>query len=701
MSGKSSIKEQIKHRSRWTILALGLVGVAIFIKIIYLQTSQKKELMSKVVDFQMKERIIDATRGNIYASDGQSLLATSIPKYQVVIDPYQSKKELFESSIDSLSILLSAYFQDYSYFEYKEKISKARKAKTRYMLLGGSRKLDHVEKEKIHKFPLFREGPNKGGGRFEIEEYRFLPFDNLAMRTIGKLDRKTKKIGDFGIEASFENYLRGKDGKGFYERLAGGYQKPVNLESDINSEPGWDVVTTLDVNFQDIIESSLRNQVFKTQAKYGTVVVMEIATGEVKAIANLTRTTDADGVISYIEDQNYAVKEGTDPGSTFKLPTMVALLEKANLQPTEHGVNCSGEISHNGLSFTCSHKHGVLTVQEIFEQSCNIGIYSLMKKHFGFSTAEDYFAYLRQFRLDKPSGFQLKGEPYPVLKNSKSSTFSGTTVPWMSIGYESRITPIQMLTFYNAIANEGRWIQPIIVKEIRRGAKVEEVFTANRISKPICSFSTLKKIRQMMEGVVTNGTAKNVNGGTCQIAGKTGTSQKRVGGNYKQGLYYTSFIGYFPAQKPKYSCVVVIDEPIGSNIYASDVCAPVFKTIADKIFAYDISMHPRLVLKSNVQKLADKQNPGKISDHKSIAQRLGIQNQPSGDGFTQPRVVKDDSVVWETKKMDKSLESIKGLSLKDALPLLENKGFRVRYSGFGRVKTYTIIGKNIVALVLQ
>jgi cell division protein FtsI (penicillin-binding protein 3) len=342
-----------------------------------------------------------------------------------------------------------------------------------------------------------------------------------------------------------------------------------------------------------------------------------------------------------------------------------------------------------------------LTVQEIFEQSCNIGIYSLMKKHFGFSTAEDYFAYLRQFRLDKPSGFQLKGEPYPVLKNSKSSTFSGTTVPWMSIGYESRITPIQMLTFYNAIANEGRWIQPIIVKEIRRGAKVEEVFTANRISKPICSSSTLKKIRQMMEGVVTNGTAKNVNGGTCQIAGKTGTSQKRVGGNYKQGLYYTSFIGYFPAQKPKYSCVVVIDEPIGSNIYASDVCAPVFKTIADKIFAYDISMHPRLVLKSNVQKLADKQNPGKISDHKSIAQRLGIQNQPSGDGFTQPRVVKNDSVVWETKKMDKSLESIKGLSLKDALPLLENKGFRVRYSGFGRVKTYTIIGKNIVALVLH
>jgi cell division protein FtsI (penicillin-binding protein 3) len=701
MSGKSSIKEQIKGRSRWTILALSIVGAAIFFKIIYLQTSQKAELLSKVIDFQMKERIIDATRGNIYASDGHSLLATSIPKYQVVLDPYQSKKELFDNSLDSLSILLSAYFQDYSYLEYKEKISKARKTKTRYMLFGGNRKLDHVEKEKIEKFPLFREGPNKGGGRFEIEEFRFLPFNNLAMRTIGKLDPKTKKIGDFGVEASFENYLKGKDGKGFYERLAGGYQKPVNLESDINSEPGWDVVTTLDVNFQDIVESALRNQVFQTQAKYGTAVVMEIATGEVKAIANLTRITDADGVVSFIEDQNYAVKEGTDPGSTFKLATMVALLEKANLQLTEIGVNCPGEIRHNGLSFTCSHKHGELTVQEIFEQSCNIGIYSLMKKHFGFATAEDYFAYLRQFRLDKPSGFQLKGEPYPILKNSRSSTFSGTTVPWMSIGYESRITPIQMLTFYNAIANDAQWIQPIIVKEIRRGTKVEEVITANRISEPLCSANTLRKIKQMMEGVVLNGTAKNVNGGTCQIAGKTGTSQKRVGGNYKKGLYHTSFIGYFPAKKPKYSCVVVIDEPVGTNIYAADVCAPVFKTIADKIFAYDISIHPRLVLKSDVQKLVTKHNPGKIVDHRYIGQKLGINNQPEGEGFTNPRIVRQDSVVWETKNIDKNIEAVKGLSLKDALPLLENKGFKVKYSGIGRVKAYSMVGKNIVALVLQ
>lgn len=701
MTGKSSIKEQIKQRSRWTIAVIILVAVAIFIKIIYLQTTQKSKLLAKVENLQMKERTIDATRGNIYASDRQSLLATSIPKYQVVFDPFQSKKELFETSIDSLSLLLSSFFQDYSNLEYKEKISKARKAKVRFMVFGGNRKLDHLDMEKVQKFPLFREGSNKGGGRFVVEEFRFLPFNNLAMRTIGKLDRKNKKIGDFGIEASFENYLKGKDGKGFYERLAGGYQKPVTLDSDINSEPGWDVITTLDVNFQDIVESSLRNQVIKSQARYGSAVVMEVATGEIKAIANLTRISGEDGVINYIEDQNYAVKEGTDPGSTFKLATMVALLEKAKLKPSDMGVDCLGEIRHNGLSFTCSHKHGILTVQQIFEQSCNIGIYSLMKKHFGFSTADDYFAYLRQFRLDKPSGFQLKGEPYPVLKNSKSSTFSSTTVPWMSIGYESRITPIQMLTFYNAIANDGQWIQPIIVKEIRKGIKIEETFTANRISDPLCSESTINYIKQMMEGVVINGTAKNINGGTCQIAGKTGTSQKRMGGNYKKGLYHTSFIGYFPAKKPKYSCIVVIDEPVGANIYAGDVCAPAFRAIADKIFAYDISMHPRLVLKSDVQKLANKQNPGRIDDNHIIAEKLGIKNGPMGEGYANPRAITSDSVVWERRNPDNNLESIKGLSLKDALPLLENKGFKVKYSGGGKVKDYSLIGKNMVALVLQ
>jgi cell division protein FtsI (penicillin-binding protein 3) len=696
----NSIKEQIKSRSRVTIILMACIGVLIAIKIVILQTSKKKELLAKVVDIQRKERVIDATRGNIYASDGRSLLATSIPKYKTVFDPSQSKLPLFEANIDSLAMLLSEFFKDKSFLEYKEKITDARKAKLRYIEFGG-RRIDHTEKTIVENFPLFRDGANKGGGRFEMEGHRFLPFNNLAMRTIGKLDRDTKKVGDFGIEASFENYLKGKDGKGFYERMAGGIYKPVNSEADIDSEPGLDVITTIDVNFQDIVESALRSQVIKTQAKYGSAVIMEVASGEVKAIANLTRSINGSDEINYIEDQNYAVKAGTDPGSTFKLASMAAIIEKANLNLNDFGVDCPGEIKHNGLSFTCSHKHGVLTVQQIFEMSCNIGIYTLMRDNFGFKNAENYFEYLRRFRLDKPSGFQLKGEPLPLLKNTKSATFSGTTVPWMSIGYESRITPIQMLTFYNAIANNGYWVQPIIVKETRQGLKTINTFEANKITSAICSEKTVKKLHNMMEGVVDNGTAKNVTKGNCTIAGKTGTSQKRIGGGYKKGMYYTSFIGYFPAQKPKYSCVVVIDEPIGTNVYGADVSAPVFRAIADKIFAYDISMHSKLALKSNPEKLTVHNQVVKNQDIKTIGNKLGINNLPENDGYSKPKMYKNDSIAWQSTKADKKIEDLVGMTLKDALPMLENKGYRVSYSGLGKIKNYSLIGKNSIDLILK
>lgn len=697
----SPIKEQIKYRSRLTIYLMAAIAVLILLKIIYLQSTQKIKLLAKVKEFEKKERVIQATRGNIYAADGRSLLATSIPQYKVIINPSQSKKVLFENSLDSLALKLADFFGDKSYLEYKEIIYRGRKNGSKYIVLG-NRKIEHLEKITIEKFPLFKEGVYKGGGSFDMEEYRFLPFNNLASRTIGKLDPKNKREGHFGLEASFENYLRGRDGKGFYEYLAGGNYKPKDLDSDIDAEAGLDIYTTLDVNFQDIVESSLRNQVTKMQAKYGSAVIMEVATGEIKAIANLSRHVSSSGEIQYYEDKNYAVAEGTDPGSTFKLATMAALIEKAKLNLNEFGVDCSGELIHNGLSFTCSHEHGTLTIQQIFEQSCNVGVYSLMKKHFGFKSTSDYFEYLQRFNLDKPSGFQLKGEPLPVLKNSKSSTFSGTTIPWMSIGYESRITPIQMLTFYNAIANDGYWVQPIIVKETRNGLKTIDKFYANKIETAIASEETIKKTQKMMEGVVLNGTAKNVSQGHCQIAGKTGTSQKRVGGHYRAGSYYTSFIGYFPANNPKYSCIVVIDEPQGANIYAADVSAPVFRSIADKIYAYDVAMHPQTPAKANLQKLGASRFLGRKEDHKALNEGLGLKYYPAGEGFFTNESYKKDSIKWVPLDTEKNgLNAMIGMSLKDALPLLENKGYRVKYTGMGKVRDYNLEGKSTVKLVLN
>lgn len=676
-----------------------LLSMLIVFKIIRFQTSEKEELMSLVRDTQMKERVIEAARGNIYASDGFSILATSTPEYRMVLDPSVARPAVFEAHVSALAEKLAAYFKDKSAAEYKEKMMTARKAKLRYIVINNKR-LTYREKAKLETFPLFDIGPAKGGGFFEEKEIRFHPYHTLAERTIGNLDKKDTRKGATGIEAEFDTYLKGVDGKGFYERLPGGYMKPVDLESDIASTPGLDVVTTLDVNFQDIAESALRTQVNKTQARYGSVVLMETETGEVKAIANLTRHTDAGGQVYFSDDINYAVTSGTDPGSTFKLASMLAMLEKSDLKPSDHAVTCNGTIRHNNVTFTCAHNHGDLTVQEVFEKSCNIGIYALMKRTFGFARSDDFYSYLQKFCLDKPTGFQLKGEPAPLIKNASSKTFSSTTIPWMAIGYESRITPMQMLAFYNAVANGGYWVQPRLVKEVRSGNTPVYTFPAKRVSSPIASKSSITEVQRMMEGVVKNGTARNIHFGECTAAGKTGTAQKRVNGSYQKGMYYTSFIGYFPAAKPRYTCLVVIDEPIGQNVYGGDVCAPVFKTIADKIYAYDMGMHKTQIVKAEAGKTADKLAVGRATDQAAIARKLNFSQRPAGDGWLRPATVGKDSVIWVARQVDDDLNNLIGLTLRDALPVLENKNLTVRHSGFGRIADVSREGRQVY-LVLR
>lgn len=699
MAAGSKIKDTFIQRS-WIIWgALLFLSMLIVFKIIRFQTTQKEELMNLVRDTQMKERVIEARRGNIYAADGFSILATSTQEYKMVLDPSVARPAVFDSRISALSEQLAAYFKDKSAAQYKEKILAARKAKLRYMVLNNKR-LSYKEKAELETFPLFDIGSAKGGGFFEEKEIRFHPYLSLAERTIGNLDKKDIRSGATGIEAEFDAYLKGIDGKGFYERLPGGYMKPVDLESDIASTPGQDVITTLDVNFQDIAESALRAQVSKTQARYGSVVLMEIETGEVKAIANLTRHTDAAGQVYFSDDINYAVTSGTDPGSTFKLASMLAMLEKSDLKPTDHAVTCNGVIRHNNVSFTCSHGHGDLTVQEVFEKSCNIGIYTLMKRTFGFGRSDEFYSFLQKFYLDKPTGFQLRGEPAPLIKNAASKTFSSTTIPWMSIGYESRITPMQMLAFYNAVANGGYWVQPLLVKEIRSGNTAVHTFPARRMSAPIASKASIAEVQKMMEGVVKNGTARNINFGECTAAGKTGTAQKRVNGGYQKGLYYTSFIGYFPVVKPRYSCLVVIDEPLGQNVYGGDVCAPVFKTIADKIYAYDMGMHKTRIVKAEAGKTADKMAAGKATDQAVIARKLNFSQRPSGDGWLKPAPAGKDSVVWVARAVEGDLSNLIGLTLRDALPVLENKNYIVRHTGFGRIADVTQEGRQ-VHLVLR
>lgn len=699
MSQQSTIKKTFIDRS-WIILAvLVVLAFGISYKILRLQTTEKEELLNSIQNIQIKSLTIPAKRGNIYASDGSGILATSTLEFRTAFDPSVAKPELFNKSINGLAEKLSKFFKDNSSAYYKEKILAARKAGLRYLILN-KEWISFTDKEVIEGFPLFKEGSLKGGGFFEEKEFRFHPYNSLAERTIGNLDAN-RKNGATGIEAEFNNYLKGVDGSGVYERLAGNHYKPVNQDADIAAVPGQDVVSTLDVNFQDMAESALRNQLLKTQANYGSVVIMEVETGEVKAITNLKRYVGQNGESYFLDNRNYAVMVGTDPGSTFKLASMLAILEKSDIQPTDFAVDCRGNIRHNNLNFTCSHAHGKLNVEEVFEKSCNVGIYALMRKTFGFSKSNEYYSYLEKFRLTKPTGFQLKGEEAPLIKNADSKSFSSTTIPWMSIGYESRITPLQMLVFYNAVANNGHWVQPLLVKEIRSGNVVEKTFTANKPYGRIASESSIKAVQKMMKKVVLQGTAKNIKDGECTIAGKTGTAQKRVGQRYSSaGAYYTSFIGYFPTHKPKYSCVVVIDEPKGQNVYGGDVCAPVFRIIADKVYAYDMGMHKTFALKSGSNKDAKAFAIAKATDQVVIAKKLGISSYPESDGWVSPKLV-DNKVVWKEARVEGDMQNLVGLTLKDAIPILENKNYKVRYSGLGRVSEVEFIGGRTVKLLLR
>lgn len=698
MSTKPSIRDEIQWRAKLTFGLVFLIGTLIVAQIFVVQVFQKKKWMAKVEKVQRKPMKIKATRGNIYATDGSSLLATSVPQYRVGLDVTRAKTKYLDTKLDSLTRLIADFFQDRSAAQYKELIVNARRGGKVKFVAFGNRLVDFQEMEEIKSYPFFREGPMKGGGKFEQLNRRVMPFDDMALRSIGKLDRDTQTRGDFGIEFSFNNYLAGRDGVGFFQRLAGGVWKPLEDTPEVRPESGQDVVTTIDVNFQDIVESSLRNQVVSTNAKYGSAIVMEVATGQIKAITNLSRRTKNDQVY-YTEDFNYAVKGGTDPGSTFKLATMVAVLEKSKLGLDDFAATCNGTIMHNNIEMKCSEEHGSQTVRQVFEHSCNIGVYALVKKYFGFSKADNFVAYMKTFRLDKPVGFQLKGETDPIIKDNKSSTFSSTTIPWMSIGYESRLTPLQMLTFYNAIANNGHWVQPYIVKEIREADRVIEKFEGRKEEGQICSDRTIKMAHEMMKGVVENGTARNINTGFCKVAGKTGTSQKRENG-YVRGQYYTAFIGFFPADNPKYSCAVIIDEPHGANLYARDVAAPVFRTIADKVFAYDVAIHPANNKNSNIQKIENHEQSGYAEDFRTVAETLGLQNVPSNAGWAKA-VKNGNSIAWRKVNETTDVPNVEGMTLRDAIYLLENKGYKVKYSGLGKVANFAVEPSKTVSLTLQ
>ena len=603
----------------------------------------------------IKEVVVKANRGSIYADDG-SLLATSVPKYDIRFDAVTVSKKNFNEGLKSLCDSLSGLLGKSSGY-YVSKLNKARRTKNRYTLIA--RNLGYSDYVNIKSFPIFNLGAYKGGIIVEQNTIREHPISEIARRTIGW------KGSGAGIEGAYgEDFLKGEDGRRLKQKIAKGQYKPINDENEIEPRNGLDVISTININIQDVAHHTLLNQLEKFDAEHGTVVVMETKTGEVKAISNLKRNSKG----KYSEQLNHAVGESHEPGSTFKLMVMVAALEDKAIDSSTVVDTENGVLTFYGKHVRDSRKggYGKITAARAFEVSSNTGFVKIVHKGFK-NDPERFVNRLYNMGLNEELGLNFKGEGKPFIPHPDDKLWSGISLPWMAWGYGVSLTPLQVLTFYNAIANNGEMVKPRFVKEIRnfKNSTPIKVFEKEILNPKICSDATIGKVKEMMKNVVVRGTAKNIYSENFSMAGKTGTCRTNYGNKSNPKQYIASFSGYFPAENPKYSCIVVIHKPNTSiGYYGNVVAAPVFKTIAKKIYT-----DTPLVDEVNIDKVSEK----------------SLQNSY-------------ESFYVKSQKDYKLVPSVIGMSGMDALAFLENLGLKVFIKGNGKVINQSLnVGEKIVA----
>ena len=690
---KGNVKKSIVTRVRLAFLGVAVFSGAIFWKATKIQFQEGAKWRALETERRISYLPVPATRGTIYAGDGKSIMATSLPFYRVAWDPGVVDDAVFRAGVDSLAWHLARFFGDRSAQEYKRRLVNAHSPKgepVRYIRLN-SRQINFQDKKMLATWPIFRAKRNRGGVIFEKVDKRFRPFGGLAQRTIGFVNEDHHGAG---LEYTFEQSLAGKAGEALFERVPGGI-KPVYDGTEIKPQPGYDVQTTLDINLQDVAENALYKSLVDNNAEYGCVILMEVATGEIKAVANLGKAADD----TYKEDYNYAFADQgrTEPGSTFKLASMMALLEARPAITLDDVVDTgNGRMYVGGAVKSDSHGYGRITVQQVFEKSSNIGVAKLVDKYFSANPTE-YTDYLKKFGLDKPLGFQMAGEALPYVKDPADRSWSRTSLTTMSIGYELKLAPLQTLAFYNAVANGGVKVQPMIVREIKQADQVLQRNEPKVLNPKICSEATLAKVKAMMEGVVLEGTARGIRPKDYSIAGKTGTAWKFKNGQYTK-TYSTSFVGYFPADKPKYSCIVVVDSPRNGRIYGADVAAPVFREVADKCMARDLLSQRPLLAKARLNKShVPLVRAGMQDELALVCQKLGlVGNTQATGGEEWVRAASDTAFHARTVSLVVNpvragrVPQARGLTLRDALFLLENRGLHVRALGTGRVREQSL-----------
>ena len=692
------VKRDILWRVYLCFLCIVVFSLIIIGKVMYIQYAEGQYWIAQAKEQQQRVVPIDAERGTIYSEDG-SMLSTSIPFFDIYIDfgadgLREKNGKRFKDHVDSLSMRLSGFFKDQSSSDYRKQLQAGFRKKDRYFLL--KRNLSFQQYKVLRSFPLIRQGRNKSGFIAEIKSKRLNPFGLLANRTIGLsrefIDSEGKiKNTNVGLEMTYDHLLKGESGSRLVRYLAGGVFVPVE-GYEIEPVNGNDIISTIDVNIQDIAENALLKILTENECAYGTCIVMEVKTGKIKAIANLGRRTNG----SYWEDLNYAIR-ASEPGSTFKLATMLALLEDKHVSLTDRVNLEGGKWLVNRRTVYDSERHGLqeVTVKQAFEHSSNVGMAKLTMNYYA-KTPLQFISHLKRLNFHQLSGIGLLGETSPIIKTPKSKTWSATSLPWMSFGYEVLVSPLQTLMLYNAVANNGRMLKPYLVSAVQKAGLVVKSNEPQVLEEQICSDETLRQLKECLYGVCNedDGTGFNLFKGTpYKVAGKTGTALVANGNRgYADHIYQSSFAGYFPADDPQYSCIVVIkNKPFAKKYYGALVAGPVFKEVADKLFA----MNPEKESHSSYALVKDSSAyyyAGSTDDLKKVMSALDINYKDSvnNDDWSRLYSLKYDPVLKNQTIAKNSMPDIKGMGLKDALYLLENINVKVNIKGRGKVKAQSI-----------
>jgi cell division protein FtsI (penicillin-binding protein 3) len=675
-------REEIVWRGGLIYIAIGLLAVVLLIRIIILQYVQRGKWTEMAEKFVYKTGEVQANRGDILTNDGR-LLASSIPYYTIYMDTRSSgmSSATWSNGINGLSAGLAQLLGDRSASGWKSAISEARRKGDRYFLI--QRKVNFETLKKVKELPIFREGQYKGGMVAQADNRRILPNSDLASRTIGYLN--LGEGNEVGVEGAFDEDLAGKNGIAIKQRLTGGDWITVEGPNSVESRDGNDVVTTLDLDLQDVASTALLNQLRKNNADHGCAVLMEVATGKVKAIANLGLQNDGE----YHESYNYAIGESTEPGSTFKLASLMAALEDGVIDTSDYVDTGDGTVKYYDRITRDTKAHGRLTVKQVFEESSNVGTSKLIYAHYK-DDPKKFVNRLYAMRLNKPLELQIKGEGEPLIRYPGDKLWSGLSLPMMSYGYEVQLTPLQILSFYNAVANDGKMMRPFFVSAVMRNGSVIKSFEPEVIINSIASRSTIRKAKKMMEGVVESGTATNLKNPNYKIAGKTGTAQiAKDKYGYKTGdhmSYSASFVGYFPAESPLYSCIVVVNSPSNGVYFGNIVAGTVFKEISDKVYATRFFREYKPENKDNVKPSAPEAGNGYRADINEVLKNLDVRYRRTADDDWVATRESGDTVSLTGVKIQQGLvPDVRGMSLRDAIYLLENSGLHVRYSGKGRV----------------